>query len=380
MNFTIETYELQRIAKILGNVARNTSDKSGKITIQANENNEVVFLAGRDNLGIKIVTNKVSVVEPGLLTVAYGKIRSFIFSFLPWSSDSGTKEFHFITEHEETYIKVTTVYEDGKKSNGKLKLIPDLSYTVPSVSSSNKPNFILNSNIIRDAVNKVLYAIDPTEQRMNVRGVNIVFDDKFIYFAGTNGRVLSEYKVNNVSDLKSGSFVVDYDFISVLKSIITEDTQLFFEIDVDKHDPKIKVNFNGVYYWGSQLIGHTFPDYEELLSKFSNTIIVKKQALTSILHPLMDVLNQDDYHRVTLEIQDNSMSLYNDLGSFQYAGDIEYDGNFIIDMNGTYLNQTVEAIKDEDIQLKFSDEDGLFIFDSNNFENQRALITPVKRR
>lgn len=380
MDFTIDTYELQRIAKTLGQVARNTNDRSGKITIKAKDNNEVVFLATRDSIGIQVVSTKAHVIEPGVLTTPYSHIKSFIFSFFPWSGNYGTKEFHITSKNDETFIQVTTVYEDGKESKGKLKLTTDSTYTVIAPEPVTKPSFILNSNIIRDAVNKVIYAIDPTVSKPVIRGMNIAFDDKYIYFAGTNGRMLSEYKVNNVSDLKSGSFVVAYDFISVLKSIITEDSQLFFEVDLKNYDPKIKVAFDNVYYWGSQLVGHEYPDYNPLLTGFSETVVVKKHALTSLLHPLMDVLNPEDHHRVTLRLDHNNMVLSNDSGIFEYAGDVNFNGKFIIDLNGIFLNQTIEAIKDDDIKLKFSADDKVFIFDSNNFENQLALVTPIKRR
>ena len=44
------------------------------------------------------------------------------------------------------------------------------------------------------------------------------------------------------------------------------------------------------------------------------------------------------------------------------------------------MKETVEHIKDDKVLLKFSNETGCLVFDSSNFENQKALITHIRRR
>jgi DNA polymerase III sliding clamp (beta) subunit (PCNA family) len=387
MNFTIETGELQRIIKILGHVARNASDRTGKISIIATDSDKVVFLASRDDVGIQVTSNKVSITEQGSVTVFYNSIKSFVYPFVPWINEDGygTKEFRFVLNENDFYIYAHTVHENGKKSNGKLKLDIDLVYSVVPPDPFNNADFILNSNIIRDAVDKVLYAINPTEQRIHIKGMNMRFDDKYIYFAGTNGKMLSEYKVNNVSTLKKGEFMVSYDFINILKSLIVDNMQLFFEFEANKkYSPKIKVLFDDVYYWGKQLIGSEFPEYNSLLENFSNTVIVKKSVIMGMLIPLLDVLDSDDYNRLTLNLNNDSILLYSDYGDFEYDVDVDNDVRrnevFSIDINGQFLKQTVEAIKDDTVIIKFFDDKSSLLFDSYNFENQRALITPIRKR
>ena len=74
------------------------------------------------------------------------------------------------------------------------------------------------------------------------------------------------------------------------------------------------------------------------------------------------------------------MTLSCDVAEFKYDGQIDYPGDFIIDINGQYMIQTVEVIKDDKIMIRFSNDDGVLIFDSGNFEDQNALITPIRRR
>ena len=100
----------------------------------------------------------------------------------------------------------------------------------------------------------------------------------------------------------------------------------------------------------------------------------------STLLPFADVLDPDDNYRLTFSLSEGKMVLSCDVAEFTYDGEIDYMQSFVIDVNGQYLIQTVEAIKDDKITVRFSDEAGVLIFDSGNFNDQSALITPIRRR
>jgi len=74
------------------------------------------------------------------------------------------------------------------------------------------------------------------------------------------------------------------------------------------------------------------------------------------------------------------MKIFNENLHFDYNENIEFDGDFVIDINARLLQKTIGAIKDSKLSMKFSDDKGLLIFDSSNYENQKSLITPIKRR
>jgi hypothetical protein len=43
------------------------------------------------------------------------------------------------------------------------------------------------------------------------------------------------------------------------------------------------------------------------------------------------------------------------------------------------LHKVISSIDDEQINVYYTDEDTVILFDSNAFENQRSLIAPIKR-
>lgn len=377
MKFYIDTGDLQRIIKLLSVTAKlNTSETKGRILIEANEGNTVLFVSNNNSTAISITSNKVSVKEPGITSIVYSKIKSFVSSFKPWNETHGAKEFYFKSNDKSLSISVNNVYDNGKKSKGKLKIGLYNAFNIQKPKPFGEANFILNSNIFRTALSKVLYAIDPNEIRQFIQGMNVRFDKSNIYFAGTNGRMLSEYTIKNISNLKTGNFIFKYDFIMGLRRALGDETQLFFEID----GRSVKVQFDDVCFVGRMVIGHEFPDYNSNLEAFSNKIVLDKEILMSLLNPFIDVLDADDNNRVTFSIDDKKMSIYNDYANFDYDDGVGYDDKFIIDINGMFMIQTIDAIKDDKILLKFSDDRGCLIFDSANFNDQKALITPIRRR
>jgi DNA polymerase III sliding clamp (beta) subunit (PCNA family) len=376
MEFSIEAGELQKAIKLLSVTAKvNAVDMTGMVSITASEDS-VDFLSNNGATALSYHAEKVAVNIPGVVIIEYGKIRSFVTSFQVWNEKSGVKDFHFSVDGNLLNINVVNTHENNKISEGQLKLRTHDMYAVRPPKSLDKPSFILNSNIFRTATNKVLYAITPGSGMAFLDGMNITFDESGISFTGTNSRMLSEYKIKNISDLREGSFLLRYDFIMGLRRAISEETTITFEVD----ERDIKACFDNVCFWGKTILGHEFPEYKHILETFEHTIRLDKDVLMSTLLPLADSLDPDDNFRLSFSINKGEMVFFTDVAEFKYSDPVEFDGEFVIDVNGQYMKQTIETIVDDKILIKFTDEDGVLIFDSSNYEDQKALITPIRRR
>ena len=206
--------------------------------------------------------------------------------------------------------------------------------------------------------------------------MSIRFNNNNICFAGTNGRLLSEYVIKNTSDLKDDAFILKHDFIMGLKRIVSDNTQVFFEIS---EDGKVSTKFDDVGFWGKTLL-QDYPEYDKHLEDFENVIILDKDVLLSNLLPMSEIFDVDDNKRLTLSIDKKVLTLKTDHALFEYGDTIDWDGDFKVDINGSYLINTVESIKDNKIMFKFGGKGGNVIFDSKNYENQRSLITSIRMR
>jgi len=377
MDFSIETGDLQKAIKLLSVTAKvNVLDSTGMVLITAGEDGVITFLSNNNSTALSFSSNKAEVRTPGAAVIEYGKIKSFVSSFHAWNDKYGVKDFHFDLTNNFLNVSVVNTYENDKVSKGNLKLKVYDVYTVREPKKFGNPNFVLNSNIFRTATNKVLYAIDPGHNQVFLRGMNVVFAEDEICFVGTDGQRLSEYKVKNISDLSEGMFLLRYDFIMGLRRVVDSESQVAFEFE----DRNVKATFDNVVFWGRTIIGHDFPEYKPILSTFESSIVLDKEVLMSSLLPFVDVLNPDDNYRLTFSLSKGEMVLSCDVAEFTYDGAVDYPGAFVIDINGQSMIQTVEVIKDDKITIRFSDDDSVLIFDSGNFEDQKALITPIRRR
>jgi len=377
MDFSIETGDLQKAIKLLSVTAKvNVLDSTGMVLITADESGVITFLSNNGSTALSFTSNKAEVRVPGTAVIEYGKIKSFVSSFHTWNDKNGVKDFHFDLTNNFLNISVVNTHENSKISKGNLKLKVYDVYSVRGPKKFGKPNFVLNSNIFRTATNKILYAIDPSNGQAFLRGMNVEFAKDEICFAGTDGQRLSEYKVKNISDLEEGVFLLRYDFIMGLRRVVDSESQIAFEFE--KRD--VKAAFDDVVFWGRTIIGHDFPEYKPILSSFDNSIVLDKEVLMSSLLPFADILNPDDHYRLTFSLSKGEMILSCDVAEFTYDGEVDFPGTFVIDVNGQYMIQTIEVIKDDKIMIRFSDDDSVLIFDSGNFEDQKALITPIRRR
>jgi DNA polymerase III sliding clamp (beta) subunit (PCNA family) len=117
--------------------------------------------------------------------------------------------------------------------------------------------------------------------------------------------------------------------------------------------------------------------YRNIFDSFENKIVVEKKKILNSIYPMLDVLDDTDNNRLSIEIKDRELSFYCKSASITCDTEVDFEGEFKIDINGRFLKDTVEPIVDDIILIKFSSDSAPLIFDSGNFENQKAAIMPV---
>ena len=381
MNFSIDAVVLLKVVKSLGVVAKlNVSDYTGLVLIESS-NNSVNFVVNNGIVALTFLTEKVEIREPGAISIGYGQIKSFVSSYRPWDGSSGAKNFEFISDGRNLDINVDVFYAQGKPSKGILKTPTSNPSLVSKPQDFKKESFILNSAIFKEATNKVLYAVNPQSDidHPALRGMLLKFTKDNIYFAGSNGIVLSEFQMRNNSNLESENIILQYDFVAGLKRLLTDGIQMSWELTANR----VAVRFNEITLFGRKLIGHDYPEYRPIFDNFTNHINLSKEFLIDSISPFMDILVAEDNHRLTIEIKDKVLSIYNDQANISSELDGVGGFDFAVDINGRHLFQTIEAIRDDHILFKFKDRDKKqkhIILDSSNFNDQKSLVSTVVRR
>lgn len=378
MHFSISLFDLKKALKATGaTVKANAKDATGYILIDADTKGRVVFVTHNGKTAGTHYSDNIEVIEEGKVCVSFGKLHTFINTFVPVDAAGiGVDKVTFKLIKSGISVSFINTFENGKMSKNKITLAKHDVQSMYIPQPFQTPTFAMNAGVIMAALSKVSYAVDPNSSRAFIQGVNISFDEKFIYFAGTNGLKLSEYKINNTGALKKGSFIVPFSFLSALRKVIDSEDHMFVEIK----EGNIKVVVGNSTIHGHMIVGEQYPTYAQLFSNFKNFITIDKTILMSTFVPYLNILNKEDNKRLTISIKEGKLCLSSDFSEAEYEADVESNLNFVIDVNGTFLFQTLDAIKDDTVEMKFSDSNGVLIFDSANFHNQQALITPIKRR
>lgn len=377
MKFIIDVFELQAAVKALGIVAKsNLLDEAGKILIKA-EDDIVTLSANNGSVSISKFI-KADVLEPGTTSTFYGKMKSFVMSYSVWDGTTGAQKFTLVSDDRNISISTDNKTENNKNAKGSLKLACFNPATIPPPPTFGEESFYLKSNIIRAATNKIMYAIDSSiDARItSMRGMNVLFHTDYIYFAGTNGRVVSEYQVKNVSNMTDNSINFAFDFVMGLKRLLADDINISFDVK----GSRVVAKFDNTLFSGRLIVGETFPDYKPIFEKYTDYLNLNKLFLVESLSTILDMLDPEDNFRVTLAIENNMFKMYNEHANVESDQGIQGGYNYSVDVNGRLLLQTLDAINDDYVLFKFSKDGDIIIFDSSAYNDQKALIVSMRKR
>ena len=388
MKFSISLFEIQYLLKFLRICVKlSSTEPSARVNIKAEEGSVIFYTSDSIN-HIKVSSITSDVREDGVASVLYTDLHPFINSFKPVDSEGvGVDLVTFRLNEKSLSMSVKNNHSSGSSSKSSVR-IPIFNYhTEEDMFSFNSTTFVLGSSMLKATIDKISFTLDPAHNVTFLRGASLIFTEDYIHFAGTNGIVISEHTVQNTSGVVDNQYILSYDFVKGFKNILSsimskEEVFISFLID----GGKIKIKVDNIVFVGNLVIGYEFPDYRSVLLKDrSFKLVLEKDVVMSNIVPIINLLDKDDNHRMTINVNKNDFSFYGtnfDGGGFdtKFQIDDSIDSDIKIDVNGRLFKDIVSCIKDSKLIMKFTDENDAVFLDSEMFEDQKCLITPIKRR
>jgi DNA polymerase III sliding clamp (beta) subunit (PCNA family) len=205
-------------------------------------------------------------------------------------------------------------------------------------------------------------------------GVSITVMTDKIVFAGTNGVKLAEFSLPINADIDNKSYLFTYGLASAMRSILDDDAQVFMKFEGDR----ALIRSNNVYLIGSIMLGEKFPDYKALFN-LEKTVTVPRLDFYDSVHTVMDVLDPEDNHRLSITFSGNDMLLKNDKSECTQTFDASFD-TLDVDVNGMFLDSLLTNIVGDNLEIHFKEGNNYIVFKSVENPDHTALITTVKRR
>ncbi len=232
-----------------------------------------------------------------------------------------------LTEGENMDIEV--INQDLKIKNGSTKaVIKGFSAEDFPLIPQKNTEFVLNIGIdkLKDIFSKILIAVAHNEARQELTGMNIIFGEKELFFAATDGFRLSEYILKISEDEvnkeyysefreKTKNIIVPINTLTELNRIISnnldgvtvkvfiEEGQIFFEFD------GIKIV--------SRLINGKYPEYKHIMPENYKTIIIGDKKVLQNALKIAGVFVNNKSNEVVLKIDTEGRNIFIDTKSVE---------------------------------------------------------------
>jgi len=375
MEFKINVDELQSIFSSLSNIVRLNEDGiAGMILMDAT--NELKFKAASGNIKLSIDAKNFEIIEKGKALVRFIDLKSYVMKFVPLIEGYGTENYHFVISENKGLLKTKTSHgESVKPTYKRLKFRIYVEESFPPVKEFEDPQLIVNSSILKRGIGRVLHCVNPGEIRKAMAGINVTIMTDKIVFVGTNGIKLSEFALDINADIENKSHVLTYNFASVLRSILDDDAQVFIKFE----GSIIYIRSNNIYISGSLVTGESYPDYKPMFN-LNKVISIPRLSFYDSVHTVMDVLDPEDNHRLSLCLSGNKVVLKNDKVESEQESTVTFEDELDIDINGEFLDSLLKDFMSEFIEIHFTPENNYVVFKSADDPNQKSLLTIVRRR
>lgn len=376
MDIKIPVSRLQDIVNKISVITKpNTDDVTSMMLIDAT-GEKVRFCGTNISTRISISCDECEIEEKGKTLLKLSDIKSYVGKFAQLSEGYGTEFFRFIVDKMSGQIKTKTVFESKSPSYRTLKFVTYDSIPFPTVKAFNEADLIINSDILKEGLAKIMHCINPGEIRIAMSGAYIMIDNDKMTFVGTDGVKLSESIMTINGDISGKDVVLKYDFANSLRSILDLNSQVFMFFE----DRTAYVSCNDTYIVGTLIVNESYPNYKAVLSSYDKVITVPRYDFTDSVTAITDVLDPEDNYRLSLTLKGNTLNLKNDKVDVSHEFENSFDHELDVDVNGSFLLSLLNDMGGEDLDICFAEGKNTVIFKPHNMEGHTSLLSTVRRR
>ncbi len=373
MELIFNKEDLLRAMQMVSNVAssRNTLPILSNVLIKTID--DKIQLAATDlEIGIKSFVNG-EIVAPGSITIPAKKFSEIVHE-LPSMSESG----------EPAKVRILTSSNDRVEidcERAKFKVVGLADEEFPSLPDLNETFLILNSNILRQMIQKTIFAASTEETRHFLNGVYLVADDTSLKMVATDGRRLAVVteKLDEPINQKLG-IIIPTKTVNNITRIFTEEENI-----------KIAVLENQVIFANqetiliSRLIEGEYPDYQAVINpvlKNEITMRAKTEQLLSVIRRVSLLANLKT-PSIKIEAQDEELTVTAstpELGEAHEQMQASINGGRIeIAFNAKFIMDVLRNIETQEVTLKFRDSlSPVLVTPADDSTNYLCIVMPMR--
>ncbi len=250
-------------------------------------------------------------------------------------------------------------------------------------------NTYLNAQLFRNALHKNMFAVSPSNIRVEFSGIFLYFDEGAIYMVSTDSFRLIETKLSFQGDAPEGvgqGVILPYQTVSEVIRLVSEDVE---KVGIVVQDGQIFFQIGEDIALVSRLIQGSFPDYKQIIPQsFSTNIdIVKEQLLQSIRLALAflggtvgEVVFSVDggKEQLILHTESEKTGKNTSLIPVKISGE-----SMSVVFNPKYVLDAIQVVDGDEIVLSLNSESSPTMFVPKNKQEEnvsyRYILMPIKK-
>ncbi len=309
-----------------------------------------------------------------------------------------------VNDENDSGLKSITV--GGKKFQEILRILPDESeisieekenriliksnkskfslQTLPYQDFPKLNNQIVNAKIIfisqsklKKLLSSVQYAMAQQDVRYYLNGVLFIIEGNKLKVVATDGHRLAYNQIEIEGIHDKHEMILPRKTITEMCKLLADNDDM---VDVQFSDQQIKIEFSGITLI-TKIIDGKFPDYERVIPKYSNQLLMNRTQVQQALQRAA-ILSNEKFRGVRFVLTEKKLTIISSNSEQEEAQEeieTEYQGEAIdIGFNVNYLMDGLNNIGGESAVFSFGDPNSSILITTNDNQEFRYVVMPMR--
>ena len=316
------------------------------------ENNKCIIKATDSEIGLKIVTDNITIEAEGSFTANGKKLLDIVR----------------ILKDEEITLEILDNILIVKQKNSKFKLPTFDASAYPNFPTiENKPEISLDSLTLIQNLKKISPAIDTNNPKFELNGALINIKSNSTDLVGTDTRRLAIASIPGENN-EELSLIVPKKAILEIQKLFLDQINIYF-------DQTNLIISNENYFFYTRLINGKFPDYQRIIpTSTKHQITLPKKEMIDAIKMITTISQEIKITLLSNVIIFNSLSADNVEAKTEIEINTGLSEKFELSFNSKYLLDFIAQTNKNEFSIEFNEPTLPFIVKDDNFI---TIIMPI---
>ena len=319
------------------------------------------------DLEIQITTTIISEDDdcPPLSITVGGKKLQEILRILPDQSEISIE------------IKENKAQIRANKSRFSLQTLPFQDFPKLSNQLLNSKKILLTQKKLKALLVSIQYAMAQQDVRYYLNGVLLIIETNQLKAVATDGHRLAYNAIEIEGNYEKHEIILPRKAIIELCKLLNDNDET---LEIEFSTQQVKVDFSGITLI-SKVIDGKFPDYERVIPKYNNHLLMNRIQVQQALQRVA-ILSNEKFRGVRFVLTEKKLTIISSNSEQEEAQEeieTNYQGEAIdIGFNINYLMDGLNNIGGELVTLSFGDPNSSILITTNKNQEFRYVVMPMR--